>query len=59
MKKIQNLGPLRICFYGDDSIKYINHNLTDDVDKDSVVVLGLYKDHFFIDEEIDVSEYWI
>ena len=25
----------------------------------SVLVIGLYRDHFFIDEEIEVSENWI
>lgn len=60
IKNIQNLGPLRVCVYGDDSIKYVdNYSKEDAVDTKTVPIFGLYKQHFFIDEEVNISEVWV
>ena len=49
-----------MCSYTEDTIKYTdNFGKDGDVDKSNILIIGHYMDHFFIDEEINVSELWV
>ena len=58
-----------MCSYTEDTIKYTDNFGKDDnktrqaslgdVDKSNILIIGHYMDHFFIDEEINVSELWV
>lgn len=59
IKNIINLGPIKICNYKEnDTIEYITYNF-EAINETKFLLLGLYKEHFFLDEEIDVSTFWI
>ena len=59
IKQIDGIGKICLAQYFEQvKYEYINCKAADKDSKD-VLIIGLYESHFFIDEEIAVSKYWI
>ena len=58
LKNIQGLGKLQINVYTDeDQPNYVKYNMNKG--DEAEIVLGLYKEHFFIEEDLPITKYWI